>query len=384
MSLICLSLMTSGCSTTTDDPGGDGKVNYRTLGAKSVALDVPPDLTQLPTDNRFGSTSSEGVSTLSPTTGGPEKAVVNTAGTGIARLSNRTASLERAGQLRWLVSNRSPDEVWPVLITFWKESGFNLVVEDPATGLLETDWAENRAQLKEDFIRRSIGRVFSRLYDSGQRDRYIVRLEKTTSGSEIYIAHRGLEEVYTSAKQEDRTTLWRARPSDPQLEAAMLSKLLLKLGGMADPSPSASPPPVPPTQTTPSDTTSLTGIAQLLPGTDDSYTTVQINEKLDGAWRRVTVALNRAGYRVLHRNRQQAVIQVQAAPPTTAEVDSSKGRSKYATAEDIARAAKPTTPLRLQLRENSDKTTVQVVSDPSQLNGNDAARQLARALIQAL
>ena len=44
----------------------------------------------------------------------------------------------------------------------------------------------------------------------------------------VYISHRGAVEDYTDQRRE--STAWRMRSADPQLEAEMLSRLMLALG----------------------------------------------------------------------------------------------------------------------------------------------------------
>jgi outer membrane protein assembly factor BamC len=66
---------------------------------------------------------------------------------------------------------------------------------------METDWAENRAKLPQDFIRSTIGKVFDGLYSTGERDMYRTRVERSAKGTDIFISHRGMQEVYTSQHQ---------------------------------------------------------------------------------------------------------------------------------------------------------------------------------------
>ena len=50
----------------------------------------------------------------------------------------------------------------------------------------------------------------------------------SAAGSEVYITHRGVQEVYTNTTKD--STVWQPRPSDPQLEATFLARLMSKLG----------------------------------------------------------------------------------------------------------------------------------------------------------
>src|SRR5206468_281498 len=140
--------------------------------------------------------------------------------------------VERLGNDRWLSTTLAPEAVYPQLRAFWKDNGFNLVQDRPEVGVIETDWAENRGKLPSDFIRSTIGRVFDSAYSTGELDKFTTRVERTAAGSDIFISHRGMVEVYTGERRD--STIWQPRPADPQLEAVFLSRLMVKLGGQED------------------------------------------------------------------------------------------------------------------------------------------------------
>ena len=81
--------------------------------------------------------------------------------------------IERQDGLRVLVSARAPEALYPRVRQFWQDLGLPLAVDNPAAGVIETEWAENRAKLPEDLIRATIGKVFDNLYSTGERDKYI-------------------------------------------------------------------------------------------------------------------------------------------------------------------------------------------------------------------
>jgi outer membrane protein assembly factor BamC len=111
---------------------------------------------------------------------------------------------------------------------FWQENGFLLTVDQANLGIMETDWAENRAKMPQDIIRAPIGKVFDSLYSTGERDKFRTRLERNAhGGTDIFISHRGMIEVYTSTP---RTAPSGSRAADPELEAEFLRRLMVKLG----------------------------------------------------------------------------------------------------------------------------------------------------------
>jgi len=288
-------VLLSGCGAIMD---GD-KVNYKTEGGtKVVPLDIPPDLTQLTRDTRYAvpggpvTASSMGVR--------PVQAVAATA----AKQVN-DVRIERDGKQRWLVVNRSAEAVWPIVQGFWKENGFEYVIEQQQLGLLETEWAENRAKIPQDFIRRSLGKVLDGLYSSGERDKFRTRIERnSTGGVDIFVTHRGMSEEYKD--QTKSGTLWVPRPSDPELEAEFLSRLMVKLGVSAE-------------QAKASTAAAEAVVTKTTLVTQGDATLLNIPDSFDVAWRRVGLALDRTGFTVEDRDRAQGVYFVRYVDTATKE-----------------------------------------------------------------
>jgi outer membrane protein assembly factor BamC len=294
VALATLALL-SGCSSILD---GD-KVNYKTEGGtKVVPLDIPPDLTQLTRDTRYavpgGPVTASGMAVR------PAPTVAATA----AKQVN-DVRIERDGKQRWLVVNRSADSVWPIVQEFWKENGFEYVIEQQQLGLLETEWAENRAKIPQDFIRRNLGKILDGLYSSGERDKYRTRIERNSAGGvDIYVTHRGMVEEY---KDQTKTgTIWVQRPNDPELEAEFLSRLMIKLGVSAD-------------QAKASAASTETAAAKTALLTQGNTTLLNIPDSFDVAWRRVGLALDRTGFTVEDRDRAQGVYFVRYVDTTPKE-----------------------------------------------------------------
>jgi len=278
-----LALLVSACGSVIDAD----KVNYKTEGvAKIVPLDIPPDLTQLSRDTRYAVPG--GVVTASTMSGRPTQGPAT-----VAVKQVNDVRIERDGKQRWLVVNRSAEDIWPIVYGFWKENGFEYVIEQQQLGLLETEWAENRAKIPQDFIRRTIGKAFDSLYSSGERDKFRTRLERNTSGGvDVFITHRGMVEEF--ADKSKSGTIWQPRPSDSELEAEFLTRLMVKLGVSSEQAKS-----VAAVQNT---TTPSTGLI-----TNNEGSFISLAESFDVAWRRIGVALDRTGFTVEDRDRSQGV-----------------------------------------------------------------------------
>ena len=289
--LVVLTVL-SGCSVLEED-----KVNYKSA-TKGPSLDVPPDLTQLRRDSRYALEST------SATASGFANARQNVKDSGTATNSLGDVRLERSGNQRWLVVDRPADKIWDSLREFWTSNGFVLTTDAADLGILETDWAENRAKIPQDFIRRTLGKVMDGLYSSGERDRYRTRIERNSQGGvDIYITHRGMMEDYADAQKS--RTVWVPRASDPELEIEFLRRLMIKLGASPEQASQASTAAAP----TASTASSISTV--------DGQPTLLLQDGTDRAWRRTGLALDRSGFTVEDRDRSKGLYFVRYVPPNT-------------------------------------------------------------------
>jgi outer membrane protein assembly factor BamC len=273
-----VSALLAGCGSLFETK----KVEYKSAG-KLPPLEVPPDLTQPTRDDRYSvpDVTPKGSATFSAYSG--ERATQGTRGTTGQEVLPQVDKMriERAGSQRWLVVAGSPDKIWPGLKEFWQDLGFIVNIEMPEAGIMETDWAENRAKLPQDIVRGTIGKIFDPLYSTPERDKFRTRIEKGAQPdtTEIYISHRGMYEIYTSERSGE--TRWQPRPADPELEAEMLRRLMVRLGVEETRARTMI------TEATQSDR------AKLLP--ESAGGGLQVLEPFDRGWRRVGLALDRVG-----------------------------------------------------------------------------------------
>ncbi len=284
------------------------RVDYR--GAKKAPkLEVPPDLTQIDKDNRYTVPDARGIATASSYQQPGNAGAPVVAGQAIGPVNSQAMRIERVGNQRWLVVGQTPEQLWPQLKQFWTDSGFTLETESAATGTMETEWAENRAKIPQDLIRRSIGKVFDSLYGTGERDKFRTRVERNAAGgTEIFISHRGAEEVLTGPQKENAT--WTVRPNDPELEAIFLAKLMARLSGATEPKAAEA----------------AAGTALANAPTAPLHAklvgdAVEVDEGFDRAWRRVGLSLDRIGFTVEDRDRVQGVYFVRYVDPELATKD---------------------------------------------------------------
>jgi outer membrane protein assembly factor BamC len=368
--VLVISLM--ACSTVDDVMSG-GKVDYRSATTKPTPLEVPPDLTQLAVDPRYAPQAGViSAAQLAASGATPNSVpVVSTPASAIpvAAASLGEVRIEVQGQMRYLSTPLTAEQLWPQLEAFWKERGMTLVVAQPELGVMETEWAENRVKLPQDVIRRTLGKVFNSLYDTGERDKYRTRVERTSRGTDVYIAHRGMEEVYDSMQKD--TTTWRGRPSDPTLEAEMLSRLLVKLGAKDEATKvtmaqAASAPVIAPAR------------ARVLEGRPAA--TLQVDENFDRAWRRVGLALDRSGFTVEDRDRAQGLYYVRYVDPAQA------GKEEPGFFSRMFGGTKLSGPVRyrVSVKAEGDVSTASVYTTTGTPENGDAGQRIVKLLVDDL
>ena len=311
--------LVGGCSWTGTSVFSD-KVDYQAARTRSAPLEIPPDLSQLPREERFtvperpqSVTASSAAAASRPAT--PGTTAASSAAASVVP-SGAIARIERQGSQRWLAVNMPPEKAWPILLDFWPSVGLAVEKSDQATGVMETVWAENRAKLPQDLIRRTLGRVLGSVYETGEQDKYRARLERTSKDtSEIYISHRGMIEVFTSS-QQDRTA-WQSRPNDPEMEAEMLQRLLVRFDGTAAKAMTASAATGPTAAAGAAATAASVApeTAHVVKAADGRSERLDLDDPFDRAWRRVGLALDRGGFTVEDRDRVKGVYFVRYLDP---------------------------------------------------------------------
>jgi outer membrane protein assembly factor BamC len=295
-----LALLAAACSTDGLQDGAS-RIEYKSA-QKLPPLDVPPDLTTPPRDGRYQvPDNARGTTTLSGYQAGRAQ---QPRGDPSVLPSVEGVRVERDGNQRWLVVNQPAERLWPAMKSFWVENGLLIALEIPEAGVMETDWAENRALIDQSLVRSKIGSIFAPLASTGTRDKYRMRLERRPDGgTEVYISHRGLEEVYSTLVEGAGETAWQSRPPDPELEAEFLRRLMVRLGT-----------PVEEAKLKLASVPAPAARATLGKGVDGAPL-LEVAEPFDRAWRRVGLALDRVGFTVEDRDRQKGLYFVRYADP---------------------------------------------------------------------
>ncbi len=353
-------ILLSGCSTQFDDVLPDRKVDYKKQRVAEENLEVPPDLTRDSINDTLQIPGIESATTYSEfeeqRRTGRSSAIKSNAGV-LPKVEN--VRMVKEGNQRWLSIDIPPDEVWPRVVSFWRENGVLLVEQDPGIGVMKTDWLENRADVKSDFLTDFFRKSLDSVYSSGTRDQFRVRLEPgdRVGSTDLFLTHRGLEEVFQKNSLGDETSAyWKSRPNDPGLEAAMLRRLMIHLGVAEKKAERV---------LAQAETRELTRTNLVK---TDAGSSLLIQDYFASSWRLVGLSLERVGFAVEDRDRTAGIYYVRYDDPT--QEDEKGFFSKMAFWRDDDEFDKEIQ-YQVHLREDDDVTRVQVMNSKGILENSD-------------
>ena len=269
-------------------------------------LEVPPDLSSVPANEQFSppKTAKELQARELPRFRSRGRPMVDLKSRVLPEFE--AVRMERAGSQRWLVVRGDAESLWLSIRTFVRKLGMDLSKQNPEAGFMETAWQEERP-LVAGITYNLMSKVLGSVYSTETRDKFRIRLERGREPGtmEVYVSHRGLEEVLVSGGgTEVAETLWQPRPPDLELEAEFLRQLMVYLGE------------------------NLEKATQIVEATPVSRQKVTLGKNSDGApalimedtlelsWRRVGLSLDRAGFTVQDRDRAEGIYYVRYIDPT--------------------------------------------------------------------
>jgi len=367
----------TGCSGNVEDVLPKREPLYKS--SKSIPpLEVPPDLSSSTlNDSMVVPSLSAGRATYSDYANATQNGTTVSVSGVLPRLSN--VRVERGGDERWLVVEAPPSAVWPKVRDFWLNQGFLIEMEDPSIGIMETDWGEKRSQFSQGAIRGFLSKLSSTLYGAAIRDKFRTRLEhgSVPGTTEVYISHRGAEEVSTgkvTRAQDDtgteETRVWQPRPSDPELEAEMLNRLMIAFGVERDRA------------------QSLVASAPARPDRAhmvrdrDGISALALDESFSRAWRRTGLALDRVGFTVEDRDRSRGLYYVRYVDPEQQVVDEEGffGKLKFWGDDETSEANE----YLISLIRDQSRTQVVVLNTDGQREKSETAERILGLLHEQL
>lgn len=359
--LMALALL-AGCSDVNEFLGNEDSVDYKST-RRGEPLSIPPDLTQASSDPRYRAPSS-GSTTFSEYQQQGQQQVASTSQTSNVLPQRDDMRVERDGDLRWLVVDRVPEDVFPKVVDFWTDTGFSVATNDPKAGLIVTNWAENRAKIPESWLRQALGAVLDSVWDSGEREKFRTRLERVNGRTEIYISHEQMLEKRVGA--DEGQVQWEHGKEDPGLNAAMLARLMVYLGTDVD------------------SARKLVAQAEASPQSPVIQQDVRadgamliVDESFDRAWRRVGVALDSGGFAVDDRDRSAGEYFVRYVDTDTGAQQQEPGFfSRMFSGDKPAQA----TQYRVHLAESGGQTQVTVLNASGQRDNSSTAQRMLGVL----
>jgi outer membrane protein assembly factor BamC len=365
-------LAAAGCSSLKLE---SDRIDYKSQGSKLPPLEIPPDLTKPTANDRFAvpDINTRGEATISDYN--KDRGTRTDTSKSAVLPSQENARIERSGSQRWLVVKGDPDAVWNVTKQFWQELGFILNVDLPDAGVMETDWAENRAKIDDGVVRNFLTKMLDSISSTAERDKFRTRLERGGEAGtvEIYVSHRGMEEVYTNTGVDNKNTAWQPRPPDPDLEAEMLRRLMTRFGVQQE------------RAKTEVATTKVALRATLIKNKDGGGQ-LTVDDQFDRAWRRVGLALDRVGFTVEDRDRSKGIYFVRYVDPD-ADNKTAQSQSWFAKFNPFSKSDSKTSTqeqYRIEVKDADPNSLVNVLNKEGAADKSVTATRILTLLYEQL
>lgn len=350
--LAAAALAVAGCTYFSRPSPPPSETTPYQRAARQASLEVPPDLT------RSGIRDAYPVPGVDDARGRADAVLPRVEG----------VRIEREGTLRWLVVEAEPADLWPSVREFWRRQGFGFDTDDPRLGILETGWAEKRADLPVGGVRRFLERFKRFAYTYAVRDRFRTRVERSGEPglTEVFVTHQGAQE-----EVRGDSYAWAPRPSDPALEAEMLGRLMHFLAS-GDESP-----------VDPAAVAAAAAAAEPrapVMGEPGGGQYIRLNEGFDRSWRLVRRALDRGGFTVVDLDRSAGFFLVRYIDPEAGGEESRSWLGRLAFWRDGSEKGDPEdVEFRIVLERGDGPPTRVVIHDAQGVRetGESAGRILA-------
>lgn len=364
-------LLLPGCGGAPDvsDYLPDQRLQYKKQREAAENLEIPPDLIAGDFDDAMDVPPLGEAATYSEYAGG-QSAQRRVASGPKVLPEVKDVKLRREGNNRWLEIDGSPQQVWSKVVGFWRSQGILLVEQDPITGTMKTDWLENRAEIRRDFVTNMLRKVVDGLYAISLRDQYRVRIEPglRAGTTDLYLTHRAMEEhLRRNVAGETASSVWEPAPVDPGKEATMLRRLMVYLGVSEKKASRLV------ARKQPADSSTK---SRLTKGPDGGSLLI-ISDEYRRAWRLTGVALDRVGFAVEDRDRTRGVYYVRYDDPAAGDEKKSwTSRLAFWRSDDKKGVAR----YQVKLMGNSTQTRVTVRDQVGQPASATTADRILRLL----
>lgn len=331
--LFGVAVILAGCSWFSNKDDADK--------AKSLPpLEVPPDLIRPYSQDKV----------VEPVL--PEKATVQTkdcqcddkppkigeavlpSGKGVQRL--------RDGRHRWLLVSVEPEQVWPLAKEFLERRGYQVSKNEPAVGLMETDWKNRFDNTNDQGI-------------SNSRERLRIRIEpgQQAGSSEIYLNQYSSERIASPGQPE--SVQWQLRESDKERSIEMLNRFARFLSGEKI-----------------EDVASLSPMKSRFDSDSDGGSVLVVEAEFEKVWRRTALALDALGFMIEDKDQTKGLYKVyNELPSGKTEEELQHGKPESATVREE---------YLLYLVREGGNTLISVRNETDQIDTSEVALHLLNLL----
>lgn len=228
--LVTAALLLTACSGgNLTDLIPDRRPDYRQSRMHS-ALEIPPDLSAASLDDKLTVPDLNPATTATYSAYAKDNAVRDRRGyIQVLPELQGVRVVENAGELPYLLVNADANTTWQAVTRYWHNNGIRLKVSDPAIGLMETDWLENKADLPSTGVSGLLNDLLGFISDSGKRDRYRIRFAKLADNqTSVTLLYSQAEERAEGNPKEPSGYRWAQTDNDnPELQLEMTRRLAL-------------------------------------------------------------------------------------------------------------------------------------------------------------
>jgi len=236
--ILLLTLFISGCFYPDLEKNNDSLIKenltFNYYSDKSVSnLEIPPDLTSPDYQNSFR------LSNLAPNA--KKNIISNSADVDNSEILKPSSDIRiiKDGTKRWLEIDKDSETVWQLSLDFLKTMGFNIEISNKKTGIIQTNFLENRPKpnlpkSSLNFIKQMM-QDFGKTYSLASVDRYRIRIEPNNKNTktEVFLTLDQMQEVVSKKVSDVDHTVYQAVPKNESIEVEMLYNLMVFLGGDA-------------------------------------------------------------------------------------------------------------------------------------------------------
>ncbi|EIJ44197.1 putative lipoprotein [Beggiatoa alba B18LD] len=257
--------------------------------------------------------------------------------------------VKKEGNNQWMLIHAEPEQIWSVARQFWIKNGFELEIDAPALGVLQTKWVEDSS--------------------TSTRNRYRMRLERGSDSktTELYISHQGTKRVRVGDDYVWQPLIWLSEPANKELENEMMKRMLVYFGLQ--------------------DSLAMNFVAQAntASNTDNK---IELQKQADGlsllvradfesTWRDTGIALDRIGFSVDKRDRTNRVYVIRYANAKQAAQSKGLWDTLFGSSDQIATEEYI---IFLMPEKDENHTRIAVLSKKGNLESTQTAEQILTLL----